>query len=144
MPEIFAAYVAGLIANWILAATLIVREWRIEGSPRMLRLQRNLAPLELLFSNSRDGVVKLSDERPPSQIRTLMFLGIFCSMASWLGLIFQIIIAFSLEKLAHKERHALFSSRLGSEDLTDVSQIRAVMSQASASFRELDKTVALS
>ncbi|MBX3017731.1 MAG: hypothetical protein KF767_07580 [Bdellovibrionaceae bacterium] len=143
MPELAAAYVAGLLTNWILAAVLILREWRIEGSPRMRQVQRNLAPLGLRFSNSRDGVVALDGERPPSQIRTLMFLGLFCSMASWLGLVFQIIIAFSLEKLAHRERHALFGGDLAAKDLGDVSQIRALLSQSSESFRELDKTASL-
>lgn len=143
MPELFAAYVAGLIANWILALILIVRELRIEASPRMQQVQRNLAPVGLIFANSQDGVVSLESERPPSQIRTLMFLGIFCSMASWLGLVFQMIIAFSIEKLGHKERGALFASAISKSELKDVSQIRALMSEISPSYRELYKSGAL-
>lgn len=142
MPELAAIYLAGLLANWLFAAVLVLREWRIETSPAMLRLQDNLGRLDLRFSNSRDAVVGSGGERPPSQIRTLMFLGLFCSMLSWPGLFFAILIAVSLEKLAHRERHALFATALARAELAETSQIRALLAASSASYRELDKTAA--
>lgn len=139
MPEIAAAFAVGFILNWIFLVAVMWREWRIEKSLPMQRLQRNLAQQNLLFSNSQDAVVSLDAERPPSQIRTLMFLGVFCSMISWPGLVFAVIIVLSLEALAHKERKIFFASPLAQQELQDPLQIRNLLQQYSESFRRLDK-----
>lgn len=136
MPELAALFMSGFVLNWIFASAIIFREARIEASVKMRRLQDNLEKIDLRFANSQDEIVLRVGEKPPSQVRTLMFLAIFCSALSWLGFLFHVIIVISIEKLAHKQRRALFASPLVHK-AHDASEIRTILNNISESYRAL-------
>jgi len=139
MPELAALYAMGFVANWIFAGFVIWREARIESSAPMSQLQLNLKKLNLRFVNAHDVISPREGEKPASQVRTLMFLAIFCSSLSWLGFLFQLIVVVSLEKLAHKERKILFETDIARKSL-EPSKIQSILATESESFRMLNKT----
>lgn len=139
MPELAAAYIAGFLANLLVAALFIVREWRIESGVRMHHLQRNLGRVGLWFANSQDALIDASAARPPSQVRTLVLLFAFCSFLSWPGLIFSIVISISLEKLAHREREKLFGSPLARGEDLPSGEVHAVLRDLGLRGEGLDK-----
>lgn len=135
MPELAASYAVGFFVVLVLTFLAMWREEQMARSPLMTQIQENLGTLGLRFSHSRDEVIKKADDRrQPSQRRTLLIMGVFCSALSWAGLFFFLLIAVSIEKLAHKERSHLLQSPLIESGPTS-KQIQSWLEENSESYR---------
>jgi hypothetical protein len=132
VPELAAAYTAGFVACLALTILYVFLRERRRHSDAAAIVQRNLAKLNLYWSDSNDAIVPLTassavDEAKRSQ-RTIGYTGLILSLLSWLGLLFLLMIMLSERFLARSRRERkLFTSPLSTDPSLDVQSARRLI-----------------
>jgi hypothetical protein len=122
MPELAMMYFIGAISCLGAAFIALFREYRKKQTPAYQTLQANLAKVGLYWSDASDRLVLARDQKPFGLYKSLVILGFFCAALSWLGLLFFLVLYFSVKKLSGRQKKNLFASGLaqGTLDEADV------------------------
>lgn len=139
LPELAAAYVAGLIPSAALTALQVAMDGRKRRSPAMRLLQKNLAGVDLYWAESHSQFRSLQDGSETadreSYLKSVTTLGAICFFLSWIGTFVQLVIVASAAKLAvPRLERVVFSSPLTSKTLSP--------DETRAALREIQTRVA--
>jgi hypothetical protein len=125
VPEVAAAYIAGLVPSSALTALHLFLFRRKIKSQEMQTLQANLHKVNLFWSES-NGEISTLEQGTPTQserkyFKNVLIFGVIFFFLSWIGFFVQLLIMISLRYLAMpRVERALFASRLAKEYLTEV------------------------
>jgi hypothetical protein len=126
VPELAAAYFAGMIACLCLTAVYSFLRVRRRCQPALQLMQRNLRKAGYYWSENSESLV-LHDEGTPraqeSEIkksdRNAILIGVLFSLLSWGGTLFLMVVMVSERFLAQsRKERKLLNSDLAKTDLT--------------------------
>lgn len=122
MPEIAAAYAAGIFLTFCLVGLHIYLQSHKQKSLAMRQVQNNLKKINLFWSESESEIKAyepLAEKQDAEKsIRSILISGVGFIFLSWLGFFLQLILMFSLKYLAVKRVETrLFESELAEKDL---------------------------
>lgn len=124
IPEIAAAYVAGLVPSSALTGLHLFLFRRKIKSKEMRCLQINLQKVNLFWSESNGEISTLEQGTPTlserKYFRNVLIFGVIFFFLSWIGFFVQLLIMISLRYLAMpRVERALFASRLAADELSE-------------------------
>jgi hypothetical protein len=120
MPELAMMYLGGVFSCFLASAVALFREYRKKQRPAYQTLQSNLAKIGLHWSDASDQLVPSREHKPFGLYKSLVILGFFCAALSWLGLLFFLILYFSVKNLGGRQKRILFTSDLARQQLSEI------------------------
>src|SRR4051812_4058450 len=101
MPELAVMGSLGFLICWIVNLVFLTRLRSDFRSPPYLCLQKNLSKIHLFWSEHRSELCPLADvnlieQDQSSALRSFLVMATIASFASWLGLIFVLILVLSM------------------------------------------------
>lgn len=121
-PELAAMYVVGWVPSGTVTGLQILWHRKKVKSAPYRQLQRNLQKVDLLW---RESTAQIEPFRKGKELqdlqnyeKNLLLMGVFFLLLSWLGLIFNLIVLFSVHFIAiSRHERKIFASELTSQDL---------------------------
>jgi hypothetical protein len=132
MPELAAVYFIGLMVGLVCTATFVFYLKRRQKKSAYIILQYNLRKVGLFWSDNQDRLINWSHEVEMAEQadagRSITLTGILLSAFSWPGVLFFLIVIFSVLVLARsRSEKRIFSSDLSKSEL-DAQAVRSVVS----------------
>jgi hypothetical protein len=133
LPELAAVYVTGLVPSAAVTGLHLVLFQRKMASPEVLRLQSNLAKLDLFWAESRGEIRRLNEglDTPltdrAAYVRHVRWVGLLTFFLSWPGAALHILLMISLRYLAKPRlERAIGATALVTQALETI-QIQAIL-----------------
>jgi hypothetical protein len=135
-PEMAVGYVIGVIPSLTATAVHFWLHKKKLKSPAFQQLQTNLASIHKFWSESQSRIVTLEDSSSEKDQhafkKSLAIMGTLFAFLSWMGLIFNIIVLWSVHSLAvTRLEQKVFSSDLSKKSLSP-SETQALVTEIEA------------